>query len=570
MCVNSGSNSSPNANPLRFVVNHNPFYLISTLLLLYGLQVATDSGASIHEHKLAAILCGVIVLMAITVVAIVKFGGVWEDARTILLSIMLLLVGVTIGCDTEVMENRNSAAMILIGGLVFGIVVWETLLWLLKIKLPFGFRVPVYLMHGLFFLWSMIFFKEGTPNLLGSLSPSWRLYMFGWAFAAAMLTFVPVIRQGRNLFRNNGTPWKWPTFPWSILVVLVAAACVRIYMMSLAFIPKFGWESPLAAHFFMPIFFAVYVLVVELSASFFPRVKNAYMLGAMPLLLLAAPWQLAEMPSAFVSEVSATVGNPLWLLLMMLVAFGATLWMRGRHDVEFGVHMFLVAAVFVCPDRPEVSAAPVSAIPLLVLAIFQACRAWKFASSIRWVVAGVFAAVAARLMLPSEVFSDVFAWGIAAHLAWFGLLLTGVLCADKFAAKLRLSGLAIACAFVVIAIVGACLGRWPGWFAVTYIAGLQSVIFLCGRNADGSLLSRVAVAFSAGWLVAFADFPDLALAEWLGARAGMFVWLACICFVFGVIISCGKAGWLNLFEREWRALCLAIRDELNLPPPVDA
>lgn len=54
-----------NQGPFRFLVNHNPFYLISTLLLLYGLQIATDSGASIHEHKLAAILCGVIVLLSL-------------------------------------------------------------------------------------------------------------------------------------------------------------------------------------------------------------------------------------------------------------------------------------------------------------------------------------------------------------------------------------------------------------------------------------------------------------------------------------------------------------------------
>ena len=169
---------SANRGPLRFLVNHNPFYLISTLLLLYGLQIATDSGASIHEHTLAVILCGVIVLMAVTAIAIVKFGGVWDDTRTILLSIMLLLVGVTIGCDTEVMEDRHSAAMILGGGLIFGILVWELLLWALKIKLPVSFRVPVYLMHAVFFLWSLIFVKTGTPNWLGTLAPSWRCLLY--------------------------------------------------------------------------------------------------------------------------------------------------------------------------------------------------------------------------------------------------------------------------------------------------------------------------------------------------------------------------------------------------------
>lgn len=561
MCAKKG--------PLRFLVNHNPFYLISTLLLLYGLLIATDSGTSIHEHRLAAILCGVIVLMAATAIGIVKFGGVWDDARTILLSIMLLLVGVTIGCDTEVMVDRGSAAMILTGVLVFGIVVWEVLLWALKIKLPVSFRVPVYLMHALFFLWSLIFVKNGTPNWLGTLSPSWRLYMFGWAFAAAMLMCLPIIWRGRNVFRNNGTPWRWPLFPWSILVVLVVAACVRMFMLSLQFIPEFGWRNSLAGHFFMPIFFAAYVLVVEMTASFFPRVKNVYLLGAIPVLMLALPWQSSPMSTLFLEEVSLTIGNPLWLTLMMLVAFGVTLWMRGHEEIEFGAQLFLIGAVFVCSDRPEISLAPVSAIPLIVLAAYHAIRAWRVVSSVRWVLALAFATIAVWILLPAESYGSVVSWATSIHVVWIGILLIGILHRDSFAAKLRLASLGMTFAMAAVSIAGAFSGRWPGWAALAYIIVLQMVMLACWQWNAGRLFSRVAMLLSIGWFGAAAELPSQFLWDWLGERSGVLLLFAVLCFLLGLAISCSKAGWLNWLRREWHECLSGIQEELGIVSPAD-
>ena len=560
MCANSGSNSSP----LRFLVNHNPFYLISTLLLLYGLQIATDSGASIHEHKLAVILCGVIVLMAATAIAIVKFGGVWDDARTILLSIMLLLVGVTIGCDTEVMVDRGSAAKILIGVLAFGILVWEVLLWSLKIKLPVSFRVPVYLMHALFFLWGLIFVTNGTPNLLGTLSPSWRLYMFGWAFAVAMLMCLPIIWRGRNVFRNNGTPWKWPLFPWSILVVLVVAACVRMFMLSLQFIPAFGWRNSLAGHFFMPIFFAAYVLVVEMTASFFPRIKHAYLLGAIPVLMLALPWRASEMSTLFLGEVSSTIGNPLWLALMMIVTFGVALWIRGHREVEFGTQLFLLGAVFVWPNRPEISAVPVSAIPLIVLAVFHAVRAWRIVSSARWVLALAFATIAVWVLLPAENYGNRFAWAVSAHVVWFGFLLIGILHRDRFAARLRVASLGMTCAMAAVSLVGAFAGYWPGWDAVLYVVILQLSLLTCWQWNAGQLFGRVAILLSAGWLGGVAELPGRMSWAWLEGRAGMLLLFAGLCFLLGLMISFSKAGWLDWLRREWQDFLQGIQDELGM------
>ena len=558
-----------NQGPFRFLVNHNPFYLISTLLLLYGLQIATDSGASIHEHKLAAIFCGVIVLMAVTAIAIVRLGGVWDDTRTILLSIMLLLVGVTIGYDSEVMVDRGSAAKILGGGLVFGILVWELLLWALRIRLPVSFRVPVYLMHAVFFLWSLIFVKAGTPNWLGTLSPSWRVYLFGWAFAAIMLMCVPVVWRGRNVFRNNGTPWKWPLFPWSILVILVAAACVRLYMFSLAFIPEFGWESPLAWHFFMPIFFAAYVLVVELANSFFPRIRNVYLCAAIPVLMLAMPWPAGEMSTFFLEDVSLAIGNPLWLALMMVVAFGVTLWIRGHHEVEFGVQLFLLGAVFVYYDRPEISATPVSAIPVIALSVFHAVRAWRVASSARLVLSLAFATIAAWILLPAESYGSQFAWAASAHLVWIGILLIGIFYRDRFAARLRVASLGMTCVMAGVATVGALAGRWPGWAAILYIVILQLTMLTCWQWNAGRLFSRVAIILSLGWPSGLADLPGLMLWNWLGDRSGMLLLFAGLCFLLGLVISCSKAGWLNWLKREWLDFLKGIQDELEVISAAD-
>ena len=69
----------------NFLYTHNPFYLISCGLILYGLQGLAMRGGDLLSKSLA--MAGGIsvytILMIVTCIAVVRWGKVWEDARSI-------------------------------------------------------------------------------------------------------------------------------------------------------------------------------------------------------------------------------------------------------------------------------------------------------------------------------------------------------------------------------------------------------------------------------------------------------------------------------------------------------
>jgi len=121
------------SKPIRLfdlLFTQNPFYLIGTGLLLYGLNVSTNSGAALAMQPLvlASILIVTILVMAITAIAIIKLGGVWDDARTIMLSILFLIVGVVASCDACVGSDPLMAIWVLGSGFLFSVAICELLI----------------------------------------------------------------------------------------------------------------------------------------------------------------------------------------------------------------------------------------------------------------------------------------------------------------------------------------------------------------------------------------------------------------------------------------------------------
>ena len=231
---------------VRFLYTQNPFYLIGTAILLYGLRIATDSGSYFADqpYLLPIVLGAVMIAMALTAITIIRFGGVWDDARTIVLSILLLAVSAVTGCDAVIRSQPLTSAAILLGGFLLSVGIWETLVRSLKVTFPMVLRLPFYFILFLIFFYSLLFSPADNWSLLSQFSAAGKLYTFGWLVALGILMCLPAIRASRTIFRNNGTPWSWPAYPWSIFVVLVGVACLRLYFMSLAFIPEYGWDNP--------------------------------------------------------------------------------------------------------------------------------------------------------------------------------------------------------------------------------------------------------------------------------------------------------------------------------------
>ena len=218
---------------LRHVYTNNPFYLISALLVLFGLYRLFPAEDSEDAWLLLGSICVYATLLAVTAVLIIRFGKVWEDARSILLVIILMFLALAASFDEMLLAQPGPGCVLLIGGLVFSVLVSEALLRSLRMRLPALFRASYYLLLGGFFLYplvlaGLVFFAR--PEAVG-----WGALLFTAVMGIASLSLIPAIRRGSAYVRASGTPWSWPWYPWTLFGVLALGVCGRAYFLTLTF-----------------------------------------------------------------------------------------------------------------------------------------------------------------------------------------------------------------------------------------------------------------------------------------------------------------------------------------------
>src|SRR4051812_27500979 len=78
---------------VRWVTCNNPFYAISAMLICVGLWVSFGGQAQAAQTwALMAGLTGYTLLLAVTACLLVRFLGVWDDVRTVLLLTVLMFL----------------------------------------------------------------------------------------------------------------------------------------------------------------------------------------------------------------------------------------------------------------------------------------------------------------------------------------------------------------------------------------------------------------------------------------------------------------------------------------------
>ena len=88
------SRSAQRPSVLRYLYTHNPFYAVSAVLMLYAIWAAysrLEFGAG-NTWLMTGVLGGYTLLLATIGVWIVRWGKVWEDARSILLLLLVLFL----------------------------------------------------------------------------------------------------------------------------------------------------------------------------------------------------------------------------------------------------------------------------------------------------------------------------------------------------------------------------------------------------------------------------------------------------------------------------------------------
>jgi hypothetical protein len=227
---------------------------------------------------------------------------VWDDARTVILSVVLLFVCMSVNFDKPILLNyadpQDQPAhlrlidprTVLLTGLAFCVLLSEAMLRWMRIGLPWRFRLPYHLFLVLFFAYPAV--MDLTLNRLGGIDSALgvkvtmaSVLLFPTLAAGITLTLLPAVWAGPQLVADNGTPWKWPLFPWSLFVMLGTAVVLRASYLAISYHPHAGTLNGFGMYFLTPFLIACCVLLFEIGRSVDRRLVQNIALAA-PLVLL--------------------------------------------------------------------------------------------------------------------------------------------------------------------------------------------------------------------------------------------------------------------------------------------
>ena len=265
---------------IHWVCTQNPFYVLSALLVLVGLWISF--GAQVRTEQTWALMSGMMVytlLLAVPACLLVRFGGVWEDVRTVLLLVVLMFLATSVTFDEPLARNPDLGIGCSVGGLLFAVALSGVMLRGMRLVLPGWFAVAYYLSLALFFLYPVALVPlVDRPR---SEALQWALFGFSPAAGLVALTLLPAIRRGRDHVANNGSPWRWPLYPWSLFVFLGFGAAGRSFLLcwSMQHVERSDPERLIfGTYFLVPLLLAVAVLLLELGLV--ERSRGALLDGA--------------------------------------------------------------------------------------------------------------------------------------------------------------------------------------------------------------------------------------------------------------------------------------------------
>lgn len=434
----------------------NPFYVISALLVLVGLW--SSFGAQVRNEQTWALMIGLggyTLLLAVPACLLVRFGGVWEDVRTVLLVVVLMFLATSVTFDEPLTRDPEFGAGCSLLGLVFASLVSEVVLRIMRLNLPTGFRVPYHLALALFFLYPVgllpVLDRPRSPEL------EWGLYLFSPLAGVIALTLLPAVRRGPGYLRDNGSPWPWPWYPWALFVFLGFAVLARSFLLcwSMQHVERSVPERLIfGPYFFAPFLLAVGVVVLEAGLTVGSRgVSRAGLaLPAVAALLSAVGHRGDDLYQEFFHEFTTRLGaTPLFLALAAAAAFYAVAALRrvpGAGGMLVGT---VLAATVVGPETADLNHLAAPRPEPLVLAALLVFSSGLLGRSAGRCLAAVGLAAAAVLAGP---WSQAVREGAAFHVVVVGMLAVGAAFDGGLARSLRTLGAALALAASVAVTLG--------------------------------------------------------------------------------------------------------------------
>ncbi|MHB1555942.1 MAG: hypothetical protein ACYC61_00545 [Isosphaeraceae bacterium] len=545
---------------MRLLYTSNPFYILSADLVFAGLRMSFGRGGpGAGSWALAGSLAGYTLLLATTACLLIRLGRLWDDLRTLLLVIVIMFLAIAMSGDDFLAADHARGALGSAVGLAFATSVSEVVLRAIRLRLPGWYRGAYHAMLALVFLYPVAM----VPLLGDPDNPAlqWALFGFGPAAALAVVLLVPAARGGSAALDKNGSPWRWPLYPWSLFVVLAGALCVRAWSLCVSFHYVEGSRSIFGPYFLVPIGLAAALVWLEIGlASRAPRASASACVLPLALVLLAAFGHRDEpVYAGFLARFMETFGgSPVYLSALAAVAFLAYAGFRG---VRAGVELLPAGLIVLALVGPRTIAFDnltwPRAVPMLAAAIVLGGIAWRRGDSRRAILAvGCLAIVGLRAS--SDLGAGPMAWPIAAHLGIAGLMTVGVLFDDP-AARLARNSAAVALGLLGLFASDDGKGMWR-----SMPAGLMSwyAPVIAVAAASFGLLVRdrwylaAAGAGLAGWIARSGSHGYARLRE---AIVGLdFVVFGLLFFAMAAAISLRKAGlWPRGGSRGYNPLVAA-------------
>ena len=337
----------------RFFYTQNPFYLISCGFVMYGLLVISQSLGDqyLRANFLTGSLAFYTLLMAVTAIAVIRWGKVWQDARSILLVTMIGQVAFSIAVDELCLTDRKQAGMFLLGGAVGSFLLTEAVLLLSRIRFAASYRCAYYAVVGVFYL---------APYFASSFRASdsqwanWTPLFFSVATAAGLFCLAPAMHHSRETANDNGTPWNWPLFPLSAFAILGVLAGFRAHAIWISFGSLRGNVSfePLLL---MPLLLAVVALSMEHALAKKDHERARSILAFSPLLLVCGIKHLATgglkyRYNSFDAGLERWGGSTMTVAIALVTIFFLYAWMRRIRGAMSGTTLMLFVMAVVAQE----------------------------------------------------------------------------------------------------------------------------------------------------------------------------------------------------------------------------
>lgn len=459
--------ASPRRGVASFLYTSNPFYVISAGLVLLGARLSVQPGERIADAWiLLGILCGYTLVLAATATFLIRKARLWEDTRSIVLVVVMLLFVHSLIFDQVVLVLPTAGGILLGAGFLFCVIALQLLIGGLGIRFPKAYHWPLLAIFALCYaypVWLAEIIRTGgrTEGWIAGFTPLAGL---------TLLLLLPAARAGASLIRDNRTPWPWPYYPWSLFVLLLIGLCVRSYLLSLSFLPESGKETIFDYWFLVPIAAAAIILLQELLPKEGSLEADLVrFLAPMALVPLSLPSDhLSLVQAQFLRTLSEQNCSPAWWTIHALVAIYGYSWYRGHRSGGVGVIMTLLLASLTRTDMIDLRGlAEPQPVYFLAIAAIELAVALRVGGSLPWFGTGASLIVAICLGITPGWFGLF----VAANLLLALTLAVGTAFRDDFAIVFRYAG---GCLFFLLG--GAAIGEYylgvakaPGWSVHVYL-----------------------------------------------------------------------------------------------------